>query len=64
MFLAAYDAESRVSIGGGLADEGEDIEVLELAFTEAMQMIATGEIADAKTVMLLQHLALSGRMAG
>lgn len=64
MFLAAYDAESRVSIGGGLADEGEDIEVLELAFTDAMQMIATGEIADAKTVMLLQHLALSGRMAG
>jgi GDP-mannose pyrophosphatase NudK len=64
MFLAEYDATSRVSAGGGLADEGEDIEVLELPFTEAMRMIATGEIADAKTVMLLQHLALSGRMAG
>lgn len=64
MFLAEYDATSRVSEGGGLADEGEDIEVLELAFTDAMQMIATGEIADAKTIILLQHLALSGRMTG
>ncbi len=64
MFVAEYDGASRVSDGGGLADEGEDIEVLELAFTDAMQMIATGEIADAKTIILLQHLALSGRMAG
>lgn len=64
MFLAEYDANSKVSAGGGLADEGEDIEVLELPFAEAMAMVASGEIADAKTIMLLQHLALSGRMAG
>lgn len=48
----------RVSDGGGLADEGEDIEVLELPFDQALAMIADGRIADAKTIMLLQHLAL------
>lgn len=46
--------------GGGLAEEGEDIEVVELPFGEAVKMIDTGEIADAKTIMLLQWAALSG----
>jgi hypothetical protein len=48
----------RISAGGGLADEGEDIEVMELPIDEALAMIADGRIADAKTIMLLQHAAL------
>jgi len=60
MFIAEYDANSRISDGGGLVDEGEDIEVLELDFDAALAMVPTGEIADAKTVILLQHLRLNG----
>lgn len=60
LFVAEYDADSKVSSGGGLADEGEDIEVLELPFAQAMAMLARGDIADAKTIILLQHLTLSG----
>jgi nudix-type nucleoside diphosphatase (YffH/AdpP family) len=57
-FVAEYDAGSRVSQGGGLAEEGEDIEVLELDFDKAMAMIHRGEIIDGKTIMLLQYAAL------
>lgn len=60
LFLAEYDADSKISAGGGLEDEGEDIEVLELSIDAALQMIASGEIADAKTIMLLQHARLQG----
>lgn len=60
LFLAEYDAGSKVSAGGGLEHEGEDIEVLELGIDEALAMIETGEIADAKTIMLLQHVRLKG----
>jgi len=60
LFLAEYDADSKVSAGGGLEDEGEDIEVLEFGIDAALQMIASGEIADAKTIMLLQHVRLKG----
>ena len=60
LFLAEYDAGSKVSSGGGLEDEGEDIEVLELGIDQALRMIETGEIADAKTIMLLQHVRLKG----
>ena len=49
----------RVSDGGGIADEGEDIEVLELSIDEALAMIVDGRIADAKTIMLLQYAALN-----
>ena len=59
LFVAEYDAGSKVSAGGGLEDEGEDIEVLELPFADAMAMIGSGEIADAKTIMLLQYAALN-----
>ncbi len=62
LFIGAYDESSRVSAGGGLEGEGEDIEVLELGFDEALAMLRRGEIADAKTMILLQHLALSGRL--
>ena len=47
------------SSGGGIADEGEDIEVLELPIDQALAMIADGRIADAKTIMLLQYAALN-----
>ncbi|CAM5706804.1 NUDIX domain-containing protein [Streptomyces pseudogriseolus] len=48
----------------GVADEGEDIEVLELPFSTALAMIRRGEIADAKTIMLLQWAALDGPFKG
>jgi nudix-type nucleoside diphosphatase (YffH/AdpP family) len=57
-FVAEYDAAARVSRGGGVADEGEDIEVLELPIDDALTMIAHGEIMDGKTIMLLQYAAL------
>jgi len=57
-FVAEYEPEMRIGDGGGLLDEGEDIEVLELSFDEALAMIANGRIVDAKTIMLLQHAAL------
>lgn len=58
-FTARYSPEDRVSEGGGVADEGEDIEILELTLEEACGMIASGDIMDAKTILLLQHLKLS-----
>ena len=58
-FVAEYQAEDRINTGGGLAEEGEDIEVLEMPLAEAMAGIRTGLIQDGKTVMLLQHVALS-----
>jgi len=58
-FVAPYDASMRIGDGGGHPDEGEDIEVLELAIDEALAMVADGRIRDAKTIMLLQHAALT-----
>jgi nudix-type nucleoside diphosphatase (YffH/AdpP family) len=57
-FIAEYEPAMRVGSGGGLADEGEDIEVLELSIDQALAMVADGRIADAKTIMLLQYAAL------
>ena len=57
-FIATYDDTMKKSKGGGAADEQEEIEVLELPMEEALQMIDSGEIKDAKTIMLLQHLRL------
>lgn len=57
-FVAEYDPASRPGSGGGVAEEGEDIEVLELTMEQAMAMMASGEIADGKTIMLLQYAAL------
>lgn len=53
-FAAEIDVHERAGEGGGLEEEGEDIEILELPLTEAYQMIGSGEIRDAKTIMLLQ----------
>jgi len=58
-FVAEYEPEMRVSSGGGIADEGEEIEVLELPIDEALAMIGDGRIVDAKTIMLLQYAALN-----
>ena len=58
-FVAEYDPSMRIGDGGGLVDEGEDIEVLELPIDSALAMIADGRIADAKTIMLLQYAALN-----
>ena len=53
-FVAAYTKEMKATDGGGVEGE-EDIEVLELSFDKALQMIETGEIRDGKTIMLLQY---------
>ncbi|MEJ5049168.1 GDP-mannose pyrophosphatase NudK [Chryseobacterium culicis] len=61
-FIAEYSHEMKINDGGGLEEEGENIEVLELSFEESMKMIDAGEIKDAKTIMLLQHLRIKGIM--
>jgi nudix-type nucleoside diphosphatase (YffH/AdpP family) len=58
-FVAEYDPSMRIGSGGGNADEGEDIEVMELPIDQAMAMIGDGGIVDAKTIMLLQYAALN-----
>lgn len=58
-FIAEYEDKDRLNAGGGLAEEGEDIEVLEWPLARALEAIRSGEIMDAKTIMLLQHLALN-----
>ena len=58
-FVAEYEVEDRVMEGGGLPGEGEDIEVIEMPLQEALQGVADGRIQDAKTIMLLQHVALT-----
>lgn len=57
-FTAEYSKAMKVNEGGGAHDEQENIEVLELPFSNAIEMISTGEIQDGKTVILLQHLKL------
>ncbi|QJT81564.1 NUDIX domain-containing protein [Kosakonia sp. MUSA4] len=59
-FIAEYDDSKRTGKGGGVSEEGEDIEVVEMDFATALAAIRTGDIADGKTIMLLQHLALEG----
>ncbi|MGK9175351.1 NUDIX domain-containing protein [Yokenella regensburgei] len=59
-YIAHYNPGDRVSEGGGLKEEGEDIEVLEITLEEALAAIENGQIVDAKTIMLLYHVALKG----
>lgn len=56
-FVAPYSVNDRIGPGGGLVDEGEDIDVVELPIDRAIEMTANGGIVDGKTVMLLQYLA-------
>lgn len=60
LFVGEYDETMKVSDGGGLDAEQENIEVLEYTFDEAYAMIESGEITDAKTIMLLQHAKIKG----
>jgi len=59
-FVAEYNQADRITDGGGVAAEGEDIEVFEVSLDEALAMIERGEIVDAKTIMLLQYAKLKG----
>lgn len=59
LFVGKYDASMKVSEGGGVDSEQENIEVLEYTFDEAFAMIQTGEIKDAKTIMLLQYAKIN-----
>jgi nudix-type nucleoside diphosphatase (YffH/AdpP family) len=58
-FIAEYAESMKIHSGGGVEHEQEEIEVLEMAFEKALAMIGTGEIRDAKTIMLLQYLKLN-----
>ena len=60
LFVAGYGPGDRVGTGGGVPGEGERIELLELPLARAWEMVAAGEINDAKTVLLLQHARLNG----
>ncbi|WP_321797198.1 NUDIX domain-containing protein [Caballeronia sp. J97] len=60
-YIGDYDSSMRVSDGGGVAEEGEEIETIEVPLQTAMQMIERGEIMDGKTIMLLQYAALKAR---
>ena len=57
-FIGQYQPDDRIGEGGGLVEEGEDIEVMELGFEQAIAMVSNGEIVDGKTIMLLQYLEL------
>lgn len=59
-FVAAYTHDMKISEGGGIAHEQENIEVLELPFLQALHMMETGIIKDGKTIMLLQYAQLHG----
>jgi GDP-mannose pyrophosphatase NudK len=59
LFVGEYDASMKVNEGGGLEHEQEEIEVIEMPFEEAYNRIATGEIKDAKTILLLQYAKIN-----
>jgi len=59
-FVAEYAKEMKVGDGGGLEHDQENIEVLEIPFEQALQMMASGEICDGKTIMLLQYAQIHG----
>ena len=58
-FIGEYDDDMKVGEGGGAEVETENIEVLELPFKTALEMIASGEIKDAKTILLLQYAQIN-----
>nr|WP_299496149.1 GDP-mannose pyrophosphatase NudK [Mucilaginibacter sp.] len=58
-FIAEYSGDIKVNNGGGLFEENENIEVMEIPFFNALQMIKTGEIKDGKTIMLLQYAQIN-----
>ncbi|MGP1990407.1 GDP-mannose pyrophosphatase NudK [Zobellia laminariae] len=62
-FVGAYEEKMKIGDGGGAEDETENIEVLEYPFDVAMAMISSGEIKDAKTILLLQYAAVHKLLA-
>lgn len=58
-FVAEYSKAMKVNDGGGAEDEQENIDVLEMNFQKAIEMIKTGEIKDGKTIMLLQYAQIN-----
>jgi 8-oxo-dGTP pyrophosphatase MutT (NUDIX family) len=58
-FVAEYSSQMKVGEGGGLEEEEEDIEVLEMSLVRAMEMVKAGEIRDAKTILLLQYAQIN-----
>ncbi|MGW7581063.1 NUDIX domain-containing protein [Kitasatospora sp. NPDC054768] len=62
-YAAPYTPADRTGTGGGLEEDGEDIEVLELPFADALAMVRDGRITDGKTILLLQWAALDGPFA-
>ncbi len=59
LFVGEYKDENKTENGGGLEEETEEIEVMETLFVDALKMIETEEIIDARTIMLLQYLELN-----
>lgn len=59
LFIGEYDASMKVHEGGGLEHEQEEIEVIEMPFDEAYELIAAGEIKDAKTILLMQYAKIN-----
>ncbi len=59
-FIGKYDDGMKVNGGGGMEHEGEDIEIVELSFDEVRAMLKTGQVHDAKTIILIQHLLIKG----
>jgi nudix-type nucleoside diphosphatase (YffH/AdpP family) len=57
-FVAEYEAAARTEAGGGVREDGEEIEAFEMKIDDAMSAIASGEIRDGKTIMLLQYARL------
>ena len=55
LFVGEYDESMKVSDGGGVAHEEENIDVMQMSFNEAYAMIESGQMQDAKTIMLLQY---------
>jgi GDP-mannose pyrophosphatase NudK len=64
LFVAEYTKEMKVGNGGGLEEESEDIEVLEIPYSRAWAMLKSGEIRDGKTILLLQYAELNKLMVG
>lgn len=62
-FVAAYEKDMKVGTGGGHPDEQENIEVLELPFSRAVEMVQSGEIKDAKTIILIQYAQINGLLS-
>lgn len=62
-FVAEYSKDMRVTAGGGVDHEQEQIEVVEMPFARALALIEAGEIKDAKTILLLRHAEREGLLA-